>query len=167
MAINWRLYFNEEDALDMEGIKPPPRIHNLVNYNNDSEAIPSGYKIREDGVVLSPHGKELKQVKCRPFPSVQFPHPLTGNRISYRIDKLLAMSIISRYFPVEDLQVYYIDGDRYNVDYKNLFVTIEKQDRIYAKYLNSPRRKIYMNMAWQFDVWFYYLGEIVNGKTAS
>ena len=166
MAINSRLYFNEEDARDMEELERLPRIHNLVNYNNDSEAIPSGYKIREDGVVLSPHGKELKQVKGRPFPSVQIPHPLTGNRISYRIDKLLAMSIIHLYFYVEDLQVYYVDGDRHNFDYKNLFVTIEKQDRAYAKHLNGPRRKIHMNMARQFYIGFY-LEDWVDGKTAS
>lgn len=109
----------EPDLYKNITFKVLPKRYALRNYRDDHDAIPLGYLIDKLGNVFSPTGTKLKRTKGRTYPSVQITHPVTNNRLIYRIDKLLVASITKE----KVYNIYHIDGDVNNVNYKNLFHT--------------------------------------------
>lgn len=72
----------------------------------------TGYSVREDGIIVSPEGKELKGYFVKGFLRVQ----INGKRL--KIHRLVAQAFIPN--PMDLPYVLHKDGDKTNNKYTNL-----------------------------------------------
>lgn len=72
----------------------------------------TGYSVREDGIIVSPEGKELKGYFVKGFLCVQ----INGKRL--KIHRLVAQAFIPN--PMDLPYVLHKDGDKINNKYTNL-----------------------------------------------